>query len=159
MALFSELSATREELEAYIGKAATTPFYKKVLDTYMENPNKPVWCWPAFLISFFWLCYRRNTVPTVILILVYFTLYALIPMPASIILLLIVSAMVGLFGINLYLTNAEKEISRIKQHYANLGEKRKLEAIAKRGGASVQYPIALYVFLAIIYVAYLLTVR
>lgn len=159
MALFTELSATREELEVYIGKAATTPYYKKVLDTYMENPNRPVWCWPAFLISFFWFCYRRNTIPTILLVLVYFTLYSLIPMPTSIILLLIVSVMVGIFGINIYLSNAEKEIAKVKHNFANLGEKRKLEAIQKRGGASVQYPIALYVFLAILYVAYLFTVK
>ena len=76
MALFNEPTATREELEAYIGSAAKTPYYKKVLDTYMENPNKPIWCWPAFLISFFWFCYRKATIPTILLILVYLALYA-----------------------------------------------------------------------------------
>ena len=159
MALFNEPTATREELEAYIGSAAKTPYYKKVLDTYMENPNKPIWCWPAFLISFFWFWYRKATIPTILLILVYLALYAyaLVSLPLFIGLLLLVSVMVGLFGINIYLSNAEKEIARIKEHFSGLGDKRKIEAIKKRGGASSKYPVVLYVFIAIIYLAFIFT--
>lgn len=151
MSLFSEATATREELETYIGKKAKSPFYTKVLDTYMKNPNKPIWCWWAFFLSLFWFCYRKALTPTLIIVVAFFTITTMIPLPLSSILTLVILICSGLFGINIYLSSAEKEIARIKEIHGNLGKKTILDAIAKRGGISFNYALVLYISLVLLY--------
>ena len=115
------MSATRKELEAYIGIKATQPSYKKALDKFMENPNKPIWCWTALFPNMFWLCYRKCLTPAIVLMVTFFTANILIPIQYSSYLLIGVLLVSGLFGMNIYLINAEKEIARIKE-FKRLGK-------------------------------------
>ena len=151
MKLIPEANATREELEAYIGIKAKSPFFTKVLDKYMKNPNKPTWCWPAFFPNMFWLCYRKTLTPSILLMVVFFTANLIIPVQFSSIFIIAVFLLMGLFGTNIYLMTAEKEISRIKETHIMYGKKKMLEAIALRGGTSLNYALMFYVVQVILY--------
>lgn len=149
MSLFTEPTASREELEAYIGKKSKDKYYTKVLDIYMKNPNKPVWCWPACLLNMFWLCYRKTTGIAILLVLVLLSIIVL-PIQLAIPIGILVMIIMGLFGISIYLMSAEKQISRIKKYNEPFGKKKVLEALSKRGGVSYNYSLVLYIVLVIL---------
>lgn len=151
MNFFPESTATREELEAYIGVKAKSPFYSKLLDKYLDNPNKPTWCWPAFFPNMFWLCYRKALTPSILLMVLFFTTNLVIPVQYSSIFIISVFLLMGLFGTNIYLMTAEKEISRIKETHMMYGKKKMLEAISLRGGTSLNYALMFYVVQVILY--------
>lgn len=133
-----ELTATRAELEAYIGKKATTPFYKKTLDKYLINPNKPIWSPVAFFLNAFWLAYRKAFIPSLIVLVAYLSILIAIPFPLSIILFVTILLLMGFFGTNIYLLSVEKEIDKIKKKNNNIRGKKLLELLTERGAPSNQ---------------------
>ena len=149
MSLFTEPTASREELEAYIGKKAKDKFYTKVLDIYMKDPNKPVWCWPACLLNMFWLCYRKSTGLAILLVLVLFSIIVL-PISLAIPIGILILILMGLFGVSIYLMSAEKQIAHIKKYNEPFGKKKVLEAISKKGGVSLNYALVLYIVLVLL---------
>lgn len=142
---------SRKELESYIGIKAHNRFYKKALDTYIDNPNKPIWCFSSFFLGMFWFAYRKALMPTLILATATFTLNTLIPLPFAILLDILLFCALGLFGVNVYLSTAEKDITRIKNTNFHLDEKSLLELIAKKGGTSNLYAFILYCALVVLY--------
>ena len=146
---------SRKELESYIGIKAHNRFYKKALDTYIKNPNKPIWCFSSFFLGMFWFAYRKALMPTLILATATFTLNTLIPIPLSIFLDIILFFILGFFGTNIFLSTAEKEIKRIKSINSHLNEDNLLELIAKKGGTSNLYAFVLYCsFVALIFLLF-----
>lgn len=138
-----EAMASREELEAYIGDKAKEAFYKNLLDKYFLNPNKPSWSFAACILNTFWLAYRKALMPSLIVFVAFFSIITVIPYPLSYIFAAIIFILMGLFGMNIYLLTAEKEISRIKSYNPNLKGKKLLELIAKKGKPSHKYSFVL----------------
>ena len=57
----------------------------------------------------------------------------------------------GFFGVNIYLSTAEKEITRLKNINFQLDEKSLLDLISKKGGTSNLYAFILYCALVVLY--------
>lgn len=142
---------SRNDLETYIGYKAKSKFYKKALDRYITNPNKPIWCFASFFLGMFWFAYRKTLMPTLILATATFTLNTLIPIPFAIILDALLFCALGFFGVNIYLSTAEKEITRLKNINFQLDEKSLLDLISKKGGTSNLYAFILYCALVVLY--------
>lgn len=151
MGFLPETNATREELEAYIGIKAKNSFYSKALDKYFTNPNKPIWCWPAFFPNMFWLCYRKCLTPSILLMVVFFTCNLMIPSNFSVPIIMLVFVLMGMFGTNIYFITAEKEIERIKENNVNYGKKKVMEIITLKGGVSLNYALTFYVAQVMLY--------
>lgn len=147
----TETLISRNELKTYIGYKSESKFYKKALDTYITNPNKPIWCFASFFLGMFWFAYRKALMPTLILATATFTLNTLIPLPFAILLDILLFCALGLFGVNVYLSTSEKDITRIKNTNFHLDEKSLLELIAKKGGTSNLYAFILYCALVVLY--------
>ena len=145
------MSATRKELEAYIGVKAKQPYFKKALDKFMENPNKPIWCWTALFPNMFWLCYRKCLTPSILLMVAFFTSNLLIPIQYSTFIIIGIFLLSGLFGMNIYLVSAEKEIARIKDNNSMANKKQILDLISKKGGVSLNYALTFYVVQVLLY--------
>lgn len=146
-----EFQISRSELEAYIGGNAKGKFYSKVLNKYMINPNTPNWCWPSFFLGMFWFAYRKAIIPTLIIATATFTLNTLIPLNLALFLDILLFFILGLFGVNVFLFTAEKDILRIKQNNFNLNSEALNQVIAKKGGTSNLYAFVLYTSLAMLY--------
>ncbi|NLK95715.1 MAG: DUF2628 domain-containing protein [Clostridiales bacterium] len=147
-----EAMASREELEAYIGDKAKDTFYKNLLDKYFLNPNKPSWSFVACIFNTFWLAYRKALMPSLIVFVAFFSIITVIPFPLSYIFAAIIYILMGLFGMNIYLLTAEKEISRIKSYNPTLKGKKLLELIAEKGKPSHKYSFVL-VWVSIIFLS------
>ena len=146
-----DTSISRSELEAYIGQNAYTPFYKKSLDKYLNNPNSVNWCWPSFFIAMYWFMFRKAIAPALIFFLIEFSLVNIIPDPISGIIGIIIIILTGLYGTNILFLTAEKEINKIKLQNPTIDEASLLELIGTKGGTTYLYPAILYFVQVIIY--------
>ncbi|MGG7178037.1 hypothetical protein ACQPU1_10610 [Clostridium paraputrificum] len=142
---------SRMELEAYIGEKAYTPFYTKTLNKFMENPNSPNWSWPSFFIGMYWLMFRKAIIPSLILFAVNFALMTIVPFLVSPIISLSILILMGLFGTNIFLMNAEREISKLKMQNPGLDEVALLSKIGSIGGTTYLYPVLFYLGQTILY--------
>ncbi len=145
---------TREELEAFIGPTSKKPFYQKALDNYLQNPNKPNWCWSSCIFSIFWFAYRKTLLPSILLAFIYFVLATVVPIQFLVPILLVIFVAIGLFGVNLYLILAEKDIKKIKHYHMMSSEEDTLTAITKKGGITFYYPLFLYLILLVFFLAF-----
>jgi len=148
----AETLISRNELEIYIGHRAQSKFYKKALDSYFRNPNKPIWCFSSFFLGMFWFAYRKALMPTLMLATVTFILNTF-PITAilAIFIYILLFFFLGLFGVNIFFSTAKKEIIRINNTNFHLDEKNLLELIKKKGGTSNLYPTILYCSLVVLY--------
>ena len=105
-------SITRNQLEAYIGSNAYSPFYSKTLDRFIANPSSLNWNWPCFFLNMYWLMFRKSIIPALAIFIANLALILIIPIPFSGILSTALLLFLGFFGTNIYLLNAEREISK-----------------------------------------------
>lgn len=135
---------TRNQLEAYIGPNAYSPFYKKTLDKFIDNPSSIIWNWPCFFLNMYWFMFRKSIIPALTVFLANLVLILLIPIPFNSLLSTIILVFFGLFGTNIYLLNAEKEISKIKANNQSKSEDEILDLISRAGGTDIKYAIIFY---------------
>lgn len=137
-------SIARNELEAYIGPNAYSPFYKRALDKFIDNPSSIIWNWPCFFINMYWFMFRKSILPALTIFLANLVLILLVPMPFNGLLSTAILIFLGIFGTNIYLLNAEKEISKIKVNNPTKSEDELLALISRAGGSDIKYAIIFY---------------
>ena len=76
-------SITRNQLEAYIGSNAYSPFYSKTLDRFIDNPSSLNWNWPCFFLNMYWLMFRKSIIPALAIFIANLALILIIPIPFS----------------------------------------------------------------------------
>lgn len=136
---------TRKELEAYVGIEFQKPFFYKALNTYFKNPGTPIWNFSAIFLNMYWFMYRKSLIMSLLLFLTFFTLFTLIPIQISVVVLILFCLILGGFGTNIYLYNAEKEIMKLKEYNYMLEEKELLKVIKSKGGTSFTMVIIFYI--------------
>lgn len=137
-------SITRNQLEAYIGSNAYSPFYSKTLDRFINNPSSVNWNWPCFFLNMYWLMFRKSIIPALAIFIANLALILIIPVPFSGVLSTALLIFLGFFGTNIYLLNAEKEISKIIANNPSKSEDEILDLISKAGGSDIRYAIIFY---------------
>ena len=145
----SHENCSRKELEAYIGIEAQKPFFSKALDIYTKNPNTPIWNFAAFFLNIFWFMYRKSLILSLLVCIVLLVLSTSLPIYISSVLLILIYVLMGLFGTNLYLHFAEKEINKLRDFNYMTDENEFLKKISSRGGTSFVQPTILYLILVI----------
>lgn len=141
---------SREELEAFIGTESKREFFVKVLDKYIKNEGIVNWNFGAFFLGPFYLMYRKCYIMALITAIAYFVIALLIPIPLSLIFLLIIMIIMGLFGTNLYLHNCEKEINILREYNYMKSEDDFKKTLSKKGGTSFLGATLLYFVLVLL---------
>ena len=104
-------SITRNQLEAYIGSNAYSPFYSKTLDRFIDNPSSLNWNWPCFFLNMYWLMFRKSIIPALAIFIANLALILIIPIPFSGILSTALLLFLGLFLARIYIYLMQKEKS------------------------------------------------
>ena len=127
-------STSKELLETYVGEEKLAYYFGK-----WEKNEIRSWNWSAFLVTYYWLGYRKMY-KVMLCIMVLFIVLDITMLLAGIDRLkmtlysgIAISIGLGISGNYLYKKYAEKEIKKLKRHYSGI---QLLKAIKQRGGVS-----------------------
>lgn len=135
---------SKEELAIFIG--SNSKYYFKDINKF-ENKNKFLsWNWSCFLLSSYWLLYRKLYIPAIILIGIDLVSAKLLEKKVYwIVTMLAIRIMLAIFANSIYLSNCVSKIKNIKTTIINLNAGEYKKNLRKKGGVTLALPIILLI--------------
>lgn len=146
---------SKEELETFIGN--NSKYYFKDINKF-ENKNKFLsWNWSCFLLSSYWLLYRKLYIPAIILIGVDLLSAKFLEKKVYLIfLILVIRTVLAMLANSIYFNNCIVKIRHIKTTLINLNAGEYKRELRKKGGVTFAPPIILLVFSILATIIYII---
>lgn len=144
---------SKDELEIFIG--SNSKYYSEVIYKFQNKSKSVSWNWSCFLLSSYWLLYRKLYIPAILLIGTDLVSAKLLERKALIVIMLVIRTILSMLANSIYLNNCVRKIKIIKATMIDLNAGEYKRRLRKKGDITLVPPIILlilFILASIIYI-------
>lgn len=142
--LGSDTSISKEELEVFIGN--NSKYYFKDIDKFKNKRKFLSWNWSCFLLSSYWLLYRKLYIPAILLIGVDFASAKFFEKKVYLVFIISLTRIIlAILANSIYLNNCINKIKNIRVTLTNFNAGEYKKKLRRKGGTSLFPPILLLI--------------